>query len=234
MIQFISLNTLITDLLNIIRGSKVSQSETISRRQIEDWIHQYRALLLKQEMDKGKMPNPDYIQELPSIKLEVVDKSLESDLQSEMNYMRTELEIPTTIDINHKSGIMYVGTIDGREIQLVQEGRNYWQQFKRFTKNVPLAFLRNQRIYINIVTPLKYVTIRGIFEIPTEASNFNNPSAITSYSSLDDRYPIPSNLVPVLKAMILERECGIIVSSPSDNSNDSVNLMSQNADQKGA
>ncbi len=234
MIQFISLNTLITDLLNIIRGAKVSQSETISRRQIEDWIHQYRALLLKQDMDKGKMPNPDYIQELPSVKLEVVDKSLESDLQSGMNYMRTELEIPTTIDLNFKPGITYVGTIDGREIQLVSEGRNYWQQFKRFTQKVPLAFLRNKRIYINNVTPLKYITIRGIFEIPTEVSNFINSSAISTYSTLDDRYPIPSNLVPVLKSMILERECGIIASSPSDNTNDGSNLMSQNADQKGA
>ena len=64
MISFITLNTITTDLLNIIRGAQVTQSEPISKRQLEAWVHQYRALLIKQEMDKGKMPNPDYIQTL--------------------------------------------------------------------------------------------------------------------------------------------------------------------------
>jgi len=229
MIQFISLNTIITDLLNIIRGAKISQSETISRRQIEDWINQYRALLIKQDIDKGKMPNPDYIQELPSLILEVVDKSLESDLQSEMNYMRTVLELPNTIDFNFKPGFTYVGTIDGREIQMVPEGRSYWQQFKRFTKSTPLAFLRNKRMYIHTVTPLKYITVRGIFEIPMEASRFINTSLSTqTYDTINDRYPIPINMVPVLKEMILQKELGIIYQAPSDNKNDGVNKVSPN------
>jgi len=232
MIQFISLNTIVSDLLNIVRGSKVSQSETISRRQIEDWVNQYRALLIKQDMDKGKMPNPDYIQELPSLKLEVVDKSLESDLQSEAHFMRTVLELPNTIDFNFKSGFTYVGTIDGREIQFVPEGRSYWQQFKRFTKNNPLAFLRSKRMYIHTVTPLKYITVRGIFEIPMEASRFVNTStSVQSYDTIDDRYPIPSNMVPVLKEMILQKELGIISQAPSDNTNDGANRMSPNVEQ---
>jgi len=231
MIQFISLNTIITDLLNIIRGAKVSQSETISRRQIEDWVNQYRAVLIKQDIDKGKMPNPDYIQELPSLLLEVVDKTQESDLQSLSYYLRTVLELPNTIDLNFKPGFTYVGTTDGTEIQFVPEGRSYWQQFKRFTFKTPLAFLRNKRIYINTVTPIKYITVRGIFEIPMEASNFINTSSEVVYSTMDDRYPIPANMVPVLKDMILQKELGIVAQAPSDNKNDSVNEVSPNVEQ---
>ena len=48
MIQFVTLDNIITDLLKIARGSKVSQSETISRRQLEEWVNEYRALLIKQ------------------------------------------------------------------------------------------------------------------------------------------------------------------------------------------
>ena len=62
MIEFVTIDTIVSDLLNIIRGAQVTQSEPISKRQLEAWIHQYRALLIKQDMDKGKMPNPDYIQ----------------------------------------------------------------------------------------------------------------------------------------------------------------------------
>ena len=69
MIEFVSLRTIINDLLKIIRGSKISQSEPISERQIEGWVHEYRALLIKRDIDKGKMPNPDYIQEINGLAL---------------------------------------------------------------------------------------------------------------------------------------------------------------------
>jgi hypothetical protein len=233
MIQFITLNTIVTDLLNIIRGAKVSQSETISRRQIEDWIHQYRALLIKQDIDKGKSPNPDYIQELPSLRLEVVDRTAESLLKSETYIMRTVLELPTTLDLNFKSGFTHIGTLDGMDIQLVPESRNYWQQFKRFTNKSSLAFLRNKRLYISNVSPLAYITVRGIFEQPMEAANFvNTYSLADSTATLDSRYPIPVNMVPVLKDMILQKELGITAQAPSDNTNDSVNDMSPNVDQR--
>ena len=77
-IEFVSLWSIVYDVLNIIRGSEVTQSESISDRQIENWIHQYRALLIKQDLDKGKMVNPDYVQEIQCMKLVVVDKSEDS------------------------------------------------------------------------------------------------------------------------------------------------------------
>lgn len=231
MIQFISLNTIVTDLLNTVRGAKISQSETISRRQIEDWVNQYRALLIKQDMDKGKMPNPDYIQEIPSLRLEVVDRTVESELESDTHFMRTVLELPNTVDFNFKPGFTYIGTLDGREIQLVPEGRTYWQQFKRFTNKTQLAFLRNKRLYVNTVSPLAHITVRGIFEIPMEVSRFINPALTTQgYDTINDRYPIPINMVPTLKEMILQKELGIIASAPSDNRNDGANTMTSNAE----
>ena len=230
MIQFITLNTIVTDLINVIRGSKISQSETINRRQVEDWVNQYRALLLKQDLDKGKMPNPDYIQEIKSVILEVVDRSDDADLASGTYFLRTAADLPTTIDLNFKPGITYIGTIDGKEIQLVPEGRAMWQRYKRFTANDTIAFLRNKRIHIETVKPIKYIDIRGIFEIPIEASNFINTHSTQGYTDLDDRYPIPVNLVPVLKEMILSKELGITTQAPSDNKNDSTNKVSLNAE----
>lgn len=230
MINFITLNTIVTDLLNIVRGAKISQSETISRRQIEDWVNQYRAILLKQDLDKGKMPNPDYIQEIKSVLLEVVDKTDDANLASSTYFLRTALDIPNTLDLNFKPGLMYVGTIDGREIQLVPESRARWQSYKRFTANDSLAFLRNNRIYINSVSPLSYIDIRGVFEIPMEVSNFINSYSTQKTKDGDDRYPIPANLVPVLKEMILSKELGITAQSPSDNKNDSNNDVSLNAE----
>ena len=71
--NFVTLGGLVNDLLLTVRGSKVSRSESISKRQIEEWIHQYRGTLLKRDLDKGKTPNPDYIQEIDHLKLEAID-----------------------------------------------------------------------------------------------------------------------------------------------------------------
>jgi hypothetical protein len=229
MIEFITLGGIVTDILNVVRGSKVSQSETITRRQIEEWVNQYRAVLLKQDLDKGKDPNPDYIQEISALRLEVVDKTVGSDLASETYFLRTALTIPKTIDLNFKSGLMYVGTIDGREIQFVPESRGIWQQYKRFTSAASVAFLKNKRLYLNSVTPIQFITIRGVFEVPTQAGNLINTDADVTTMGYNDAYPIPANMVPVLKEMILSKELGIMTQQPSDNKNDGNNEVSLNA-----
>lgn len=230
MITFITLDNIITDLLNVIRGAKVTQSETISRRQVEEWVNIYRALLIKQDLDKGKMPNPDYIQEIPGIILDVVDKTEGMNLPSSTYYLKTRQAIPKTIDLNFKSGLTYVGTADGREIQLVPESRARWQEYKRFTGKDKVAFLRNKHLYINSVSPMSSVTVRGIFEVPTEAGNFINSNADTITMGYSDPYPMPANMVPVLKELILSKELGIIAQSPSDNKNDGTNKLSLNAE----
>jgi hypothetical protein len=162
MLELVSLNTITTDLLNIIRASKISRSESISKRQLEMWVHQYRAILLKQDLDKGQMPNPDYIQDIPALELEVVDQSAGTDLPSGKYILRSVLELPKTIDLNFKSGFMYVGTIDGREIQLIPEGRSKWQQYKKYTSFDYVCFLRGKKLYVVSPEPIVYLTVRGV------------------------------------------------------------------------
>jgi hypothetical protein len=223
MITFVSLNTIITDLLSIIRGARLTQSEPISKRQVESWVHQYRARLLKQDLDKGKMPNPDYIQELTGVQVDPIDEVEGVTGIARGEYLlRSLLQIPKTIDLNFKPGIINISTVDGHEIQFIPEGRYKWQKFKRFTSNEPLAFLRNEYIYIQPGEfGIKYVKIRGIFEVPTEVMNFTNTNTTQGSYGLDDPYPIPINIIPTLKEMILKGELGIQVKSWSDLKTDS-------------
>lgn len=227
MIEFVSLNAIVTDLLEIIRQAKVSRSEPISKRQLEAWVHQYRALLIKRDLDKGKMPNPDYIQSIPSLQLEVVDESDGGDIESDSYILRTQLEIPKTLDLNFKSGFTYIGTIDGNEIQFIPEGRRKWQQYKKYTKNDNLAFLRDNKLYLIYPKPIQQITVNGIFEVPTEVMNIVNSHYTPTEGGWSDPYPIPINMLPTLKEMILKKELGIGVSALSDNKNDSSNFVSK-------
>jgi hypothetical protein len=234
--NFVTINTITTDLLNIVRGSKISQSEPISKRQLEDWVHQYRGLLLKQDLDKGKVPNPDYIQEIDFLRMEPMDVigsnvSSINNIQITGRYLlRSVLEIPNTLDLNFKAGLMYVGTVDGYEIQFVQEGRARWQQYKKYTNKDTLCFLRGGYLYVVANTVMEYLTIRGVFEVPSEVARFVNPYTKQPYFNKDSRYPIPINLLPVLKEMILKKELMIEVQSPSDNKNDTQHKVAPNVD----
>ena len=222
---FVTLNTIVNDLIKLIRGSDVSDSEAISKRQVENWVHEYRAKLLKQDLDKGKRPNPDYIQEINYISLTPVDTggdNLASGIPETEEYLlKSNLTIPNTLDLNFKSGFMHIGTPLGDEIQFIPEGRAKWQRYKKFTEREPMCFLRGNYLYVINNKPLHYITLRGVFEIPPEVGRFVNPNTDQPYYDLDTRYPIPIDMVPVLKQMILSQELKIESVSPADTSNDS-------------
>jgi hypothetical protein len=225
--EFITLRTITNDLLKIVRSSNVSASETISLRQLEDWVHQYRAVLLKRDLDKGKKPNPDYIQEIGNLILERVDLSGDDvtslGVESGSFIYRTLLSIPKTLDLNFSSGFTYIGTPAGNKIQLVPEGRTEWQKYKKYTQNSKLAFLRNEHFYIVNSEALEFITVRGVFEIPSEVGRFVNPITNQPYFSLDSKYPMPANLIPALKDMVLQKELKIETTSPTDVTNDTRN-----------
>ncbi len=210
----ISLDKIVQDLLLIIRGSSVSQSEPISKRQLEDWVHQYRAMLLKRDLDKNRMPNPDYIQELPNIELEPVEASEESAIGSDCFIFKSTQQLPKTLDLSKKSGITYVGTILGIQLQMVSYNRFRWQKYRKYTKKDKLVFLRNQYMYVANNELLKYINVRGVFEQPLEVTDIND----VDYR---ENYPIPMDKVPVLKELILKKELGMEAQTPSDSKNDS-------------
>lgn len=207
MATFNTLRTITEDLLKIIRGSKISESEVISRRQLEDWIHQYRALLISRDLEKGYDPNPDYIQSTGALAL-VVDGTEKV----------IDTELPRVIDMNRKSGFSYVGDANGCEIQMIPEHRKCWQQYKRYTPTETLWYLGSNdgKLHFINADDITEVVISGIFENPGDIDRLAGGSF-----DLNSRYPIPNNLVPTLKEMILQKELNVEAQAPSDNKNDS-------------
>lgn len=206
--EFVSLRAIIYDLLNIIRGGKITDDEIISPRQIEAWIHQYRAILLKRDIDKGKYINPDYIQEYlnsDGTPLRIVPEEQET-----RTVYRTDVQLPKTIDFNYKSGITFIGDVEGNRIQLVPESRVNYQQYNKYTSDDIIAYINNRYIYLHNHNGLQFIKVRGVFEVPTDI-----PSV-----TLDSKYPIPINMILPLKEMILKQELGIEYAAPNDDVND--------------
>lgn len=78
-------------------------------------------------------------------------------------------------------------------------------------------------MYVVNSDALEFITVRGIFEIPSEVGRFVNPITDQPYFNLDSKYPIPANLIPALKDIILQKELRIEASAPTDVRNDDMN-----------
>lgn len=207
---FNSLNTIIDDIYNILRDNNVSESENLSRIQVEQWIHQYRAYLIKQDLDKGRDINPSYIQTLGPLHISKVSTC---GVPNGFHYV-SDKELPKFIDLHFGTGLVAVKDMHGNLIQVGNETKAKYQKSRKYTCNDYIAFLKNNHLYLNGPGFLEYVEIEGILEDPTKAADCYD---------YDSPYPIPANMIPTLKNLIFSKELNIMLTVPTDNTNNSTN-----------
>jgi hypothetical protein len=218
MVTLNTLDSLIDDILEEARNNNVSESESITRIQLEQWIHQYRALLIKQDLDKGRYTNPSYIQSY-----DTAINDFDAGIDNRVYY---STPIPNTIDLHFKSGITGIIFHD-RELQLMPSSRVSHQLNKKYSSKEPIAFLKNNILTISVIDTadlLSYdtVTISGIFEDPSQVDGFLSSNV----------YPIPANMIPTLKQLIFEKEFKVTLNFPTDDKNNSNNELRTTPQQK--
>ena len=218
-----SLNAIIDDILLEIRNANIAESEDISRVQIEQWIHQYRALLIKQDLDKGRTVNPGYVQVINPFAM-----TLTNPTDTEKYIYESVNELPKTIDLHYGSGMITIRDTNGRLIQLSNESKAWLQGYRQFTKNDYIAYIKGDKLYAlkslieqctdevdHTLDTLQFVELAGIFEDPTAVGKINGEC----YDPDNTVYPVPANMIPVIKNTIFTKELAIMLAMPTDTSN---------------
>lgn len=225
-----TLDKIVMDILRIARGSSVVQSETISTRQIEDWVNQYRSMLITQKVEKKYDLNSSLIQSMNCLELEQVDKAECCSLGfTTCNVLRTKLPLPKFV-MSKVNGelITFVGKITGEPIQLMSETRTFFSQYRKFTKRTIVSYKKNGYIYILNDDAIEKITVRGVLEDPRAASEVISSCTSQPCYSLSDPYPITSEMIPTVRNLILTKELGMTLSSTSDKKNDSSSTTTPN------
>lgn len=209
-----SLNNLIDNILQIVRNNTVSESEHLSRIQIEKWIISYRAMLIKQDIDKNRDVNDMYITTIEPIHLNRVEN-----VPGNFQYVGDK-DLPKLIDFNYRTGLISVRDMFGNIIQIGSKTKQKYQKYRKYTCKDYIAWFKNDKIYVEgNSNKLEWISIDVIAEDPTEAAACYNP---------DDEFPVPAAMIPVITQMILEKELRIMTSMPSDeinnNSDDTQNI----------
>lgn len=213
MVTFFTLNMLIDDILLTIRNNNISESDDLSRIQIEQWIHYYRAMLIKQDVDKGREINPSYMQILDNMELEKVPVYAGIDPAAIKNKLQTVKDIPKPLDFHFGNGIVLVTDMYNHVIQHMVPMRSHWQSARKYSGCQFTYHYEPDKIFIegckvDCPETLKYIRVRGVFEDPTKAG----------YDA-DTPYPMPVNMIPTLKQLIMERELMVMLQMPSDDKN---------------
>ena len=202
-----TLNQLIDNILLIARNSNISESEHLSRIQIEKWIIAYRAMLIKQDVDKDRDINDMYITTIEPIHLDVVET-----VPGKIVYVG-DRELPKLIDFNYKTGVVNVRDMYGNLIQIGSYTKAKYQKYRKATCKDYIAWVKNNKIYVEgDENELEYISIDVIAEDPTELVDCFDPNV---------DFPIPEAMIPRITSMILERELRVLVTMPSDTTNDS-------------
>jgi hypothetical protein len=218
-----SLTEIIDDIVNIFRNNQPADEDQYSRKQIEFWVHQYRALFIKQDIDKGRDINESYMQTINGLKLIVEDYGANTGQDTKVYRYRTSEKIPTPLDLHFgRSFVVYTMTDD--EIQVMAESRAALQRYRKFTAEAPRCYYTDGYIYIEGCSLLEYIKVKGVFENPIEVAGLSLEEG-KCYDPSAEPYPVPANMIPVIRQTILTRELNIMQQQASDQENDASNQL---------
>ncbi len=202
-----SLSNIVDNILQIARNNNITESEHLSRHQIELWIKYYRAMLIKQAIDKGYDVDEAYVSTIEPIHLDVVQT-----YPGKHVYVG-DRELPVLISFRYRPGVVAVRDMYGNIIQLGSYTKAKLQRYRKATCKDYIAWVRGNKVYVEgDSNQLEYIEVDVIAEDPTEEKACYNP---------DSDYPIPASMIPTITQMILEKELKILVTQPSDVTNDS-------------
>lgn len=215
-----TLNEIKFNLHNLVRGGILSDDDNLSEDQLEYIINYVRAVIIKRDIDKNKRIDPELIQDLGCVPVKLIDKSECCKILANCNILRTADKIPKPVDFNFKSGLKYVGDIDGDlQYDMSHFETIQWTQHEKYTAKLPRYFQKDGFIFVTNRDLSDVIKVRAIFEDPRKAALFSNCDGEPCYTA-DSEYPVSAWMVPVINDMILKNELNIVTRALNDEQND--------------
>lgn len=200
-----TLNNLIDDVILEARNNNIAESEKLSRRQIELWIKSYRAMLIKQKLDKKENLDDMFTQ---TIRMHI-DK-----IQNDPGHIEYvgDKELPTLLNTKWFTGLINVKDAYGNLIQIGSETKMKLQKYRKYTCKDYIAYKKGNKVYVEgDANQLEYIDVQVIAEDPTENKLCYDPNK--------DEYPLPAYMWPTIKDLIFSKDFYTLSIQRSDTTN---------------
>ncbi len=219
-----TLNQIAYSILSSVKPH-LSDDEDLRIEQVIYDVNVQRSVLIRRDANKHLNLNPTIIQDLGCVEMELADSAECCDFTSDCKVLRTKELVPVPLELYDKILITRVGPIDkgNKQYNFVSYERAIFSGNGAFSKNTIYAYYMNNRIYLksklNELPFIKYINIRGVFEDPTEASNFKDCDDNPCFSN-DSQYPIAAWMESEILEKLIDRYLKIQMQVPRDLGND--------------
>lgn len=213
-----TLNELAYDIMSNIEGtSRISDDSELSIDQVYFKIHTTRAMLIRQDQAKGRSLSDNIMQTLPCLEVTKVNASECCGITSPCELLRTKLQLPRAIETYQRDLIIRVSGVDitGQSWNYISLAQIPWAGISKWTKGTTKWFTKGGYVYILNPPAVKKISVTGIFEDPTDLTQYPTCSGQPCYTADSNEYPLSSYMVPTLKQLVLE-DLMRMRQSPSD------------------
>lgn len=212
-----TLNEIAFNIRNLARQGKGSVNDSLTIDQIKFWVHYYRALFIRRDVDKNKFIDRHFEQDLGALKVIVVDSAENNLIDVDDKILRTEVKLPATVRLKDRDGITFIGGLDKRHpMPLISNSMAFWTHYSKYGAKTPKAFILNDYVYIINTLDITHINVRGIFEDPSKVYGFKDANDCDCYTD-DMEYPCPADYVASITETIMQKELGFTLETKSDN-----------------
>ncbi len=215
-----TLNSIIYDINEIASSGGNPNEFKIPLEQIKYWVHQTRAMMISQALDKRYEIQDNWIQLIGCVELEQTDISDCCVVPSGCFGLRSVRQLPTTIETDENNLVLSVTTIDDTPLSETNVFRSRYSNYNKYTKNRASWFMRNNYLYVINNDLLSLVNVYGIYDDPSELGAFKN-CADDSCWSADSPYPVNLKMASAITDYIIKTKVAPFMTFDMNNANDS-------------
>lgn len=213
-------------------GGIQTDDDNLSDEQVLFILNYYRSRLMKNDQEKGRFNNDLYIQNL-GCNVQLIQADKNEGCAVEDCILRTELQIPKPLETFKGINISFVGTPNGKPFMKNSHNGMFYKRAAKWTGKEPSWYYQNGYIYVvdPPTTMFTEMNIQGIFEDPQAAEKFRTCACPSEeedcFDGFDFEYPLPQHHVDTVVKLIAETELRILTSIPVDNTNNSINQLTE-------
>lgn len=212
---------LIYDILGLITRGRPTDNERLSNSNVSFWIDNTRAELIRNSLNKGQSLNPDIVQTISCLEVQLIDASeCPCDIQG-CTILRSVSQLPSSIEINQKNLITQISSalLPSKPFSIIPFARAGYAHNGRFSKKGTKAFIHNRYVYLITDTMYDKIVVSGVFESPEALNTYSDCSGNACYTD-NSPYPMALHMVETMKKMILDTNIKIFMSTQEDQVND--------------
>ncbi len=209
------------DILGLTGHGENTDDGNLPLAQIGFWVNSSRAELIRQSYNKGQSVNADITQTISCLKVIQIDASECPCEAVGCTILRSEVQIPTTVETNQMNLLMQVSPnlIGSKPYTIIPYSRAAYITKSKFGKLGTKAFLHNRYIYLITDTYVESINVTGVFNEPEDLGNYKDCSGEPCYSD-DGYYPMSLHMVNTLKKMIMDTNFKVYLNTKEDTKND--------------